>query len=543
MKTGSDSIKHYHTKEGLLVLSSFFLLISTFIKIGGPITIKIKEILEIPVEVSDSLPAIALFFLSTLVLAFYVFVEWRRLDTTEKRMLQNWTFFAFESFALFVLYWRYADLFKDSPYGHFSPFWFVPFFLIGYLLGTVASLFRFAFSLCRSRNEAKRRHLPRLPRQAKDIVVGNFLVILFVLIPATMASFHFYPGPTWWVPCTLLLVSIVPGLPSYGFLYKEQSDGTLPTDQLKSITNWSDHMEYVAKLVKKGPYKEFHEEVARQSLPAKDIQKLASEKVKEIEQSHISQVVTRFLGVIPDSNPKTFVFERLGSNGAKRQFKVEETVVQKWFVKYFRLLETSDEKFDPKDMEGLSFKFENYVIDDILFRERHSSLLMDRLQRKIEEDLELIIAVDPDLNEQFWGYTPLLQASADGFIPAVKLLLKHGADTEIANNNGATPFLFAARYDNVELLRILKEAGANIHATDARGDDALMKAAQWNCKAVAPLLIQWGVDVRHKNHLGQNALEMATYSKSGEIATLIRRKMMGLSTDNPKGKGRKKRKH
>ena len=134
----------------------------------------------------------------------------------------------------------------------------------------------------------------------------------------------------------------------------------------------------------------------------------------------------------------------------------------------------------------------------------------------------------------------MLQAAADGFIPAVKLLLKHGANTEIASNKGATPFLFAARYDNVELLRILKDAGADIHATDAVGDDALMKAAQWDCKAAAPLLIQWGLDVRRKNHLGRNALEMATQSKSGEIAILIRRKMMGLTK---KSSGKRKGKH
>jgi hypothetical protein len=302
-------------------------------------------------------------------------------------------------------------------------------------------------------------------------------------------------------------------------------------------------MEHLAKLMKRAPYKEFHEDVARQHLSAQETQRLASEKVKEIEQTRISKVSTRFLGAIPGSNPKTFVFERSESNGVKRQFKVEEKNATKWFVEYFRLLKASNKKFDPKDLDVFSFRWANYIVDEILFREHGLSLLMDRLQRKIAEDLELIISVDPNLNQQYSGYTPLLQAAADGFIPAVKLLLKYGADTEIANNSGATPFLFAARYDNVELLRMLKEAGANIHATDAHGDDALMKAAQWNCKAVAPLLIQWGFDVRRKNHRGHNALEMATSSKSGEIATLIRRKMMGLSTENPKGNRRKRRKH
>lgn len=542
MKEESVSIKHYRAKEVALLVSSGLLLLSPFIKWGKPAAIKLMDWFELSLEISDELPALVLFYLSTVVLAFYVWVEWRRLDPSEKKSIRNWSFAAFEAFAVFALYWRYADLMKNTPYGQFSPLWFVPFVVLGFLFGTAISMFRFAFSLRRTRDEAKSKHLPRMPRQAKEMIVGNILFLLLVLVPGTVAAFYFYPGPTWWVPCVLLLVSIVPGLPTYGFLSEEHPDKTPPLDQLKAVTDWSDHMEHLAKLMEKAPYKEFHEDVARQHLSAQETQRLASEKVKEIEQARISKVSTGFLGVIPGSKPKTLVFERVDSNGMKRQFKVEEKDATRWFVEHFRLLEASNKTFDPKDLDGFTFKWANYIVDDILFREHGLSLLMDRLQRKIEEDLELIIAVDPNLNEQFCGYTPLLQAAADGFIPAVKLLLKHGADTEIANNNGATPFLFAARYDNVELLRMLKEAGANIHATDVLGDDALMKAAQWNCKAVAPLLIQWGLDVRRKNHRGCNALEMAISSKSGEIATLIRRKMMGLPTGGTKP-GKKKKKH
>ena len=540
MSWKSDLIKSYRVKEGWLLLSTLALLLSPFIKIGGPITVTIKESLEIPVEVSDALPAIAFFYLSTLALVFYVFVEWCRLDYSERKHLQRWTLCAFESIAAVVLYWRYADLFKDSPYGRFSPFWFVPFIALGYFFGMVGAMFHFAFSLRRSRDEAKRKHLPPMPRQAKEMIIGSILVILLILVPCTVAAFYFYPGPTWWVPCVLLIVSIVPGLPTYRFLFEKHPDETLPLDQLKAVTDWSDHMEHIVQLMNEGPYKGFHQDLFMQHLPAKATQKRISEKVKEVEQTQISKVATGFLGVIPDSNPKMLVFERVWSSGEKRQFKVEEKVAIKWFVEYVRLLEATNKKFNPKDMKDFHFKWANYVVDEIQFRERGSSLLMDHLQRKIEEDLELIIAVDPNLNEQFGGYTPLLQAAADGFIPAVKLLLKHGANTEIASNKGATPFLFAARYDNVELLRILKDAGADIHATDAVGDDALMKAAQWDCKAAAPLLIQWGLDVRRKNHLGRNALEMATQSKSGEIAILIRRKMMGLTK---KSSGKRKGKH
>ena len=248
MSKGSDSIKSYRVKEGWLLLSALALLVSPFIRIGGPVTVTIKEFLEIPVEVSDALPAIAFFYLSTLALVFYVFVEWCRLEKSERKRLRCWTLCLFESIAVVILYWRYADLFKDSPYGRFSPIWFVPFIALGYFFGMAGAMFRFAFSLRRSRDEAKRKNLPLMPRQAKGMIFGSVLLVLLVLVPCTVAAFYFYPGPTWWVPCVFFIVSIVPGLSVYVFLYEKPPDGILPLDKLKAITDWSDHMEHIVPL-------------------------------------------------------------------------------------------------------------------------------------------------------------------------------------------------------------------------------------------------------------------------------------------------------
>lgn len=539
MKKESESIKHYCAKEGGLFLSSILLLISPYIKIGKPIAVKIRDFPELSLEISDELPAIALFYLSTLALAFYVFVEWRRLDQSEKKSIQNWSFISIESMALFALYWRYADLMKDTPYGKFSPLWFAPFIVLGFFFGMAISIFRFAFSLRRTREEAKTKNLPKTPRQAKEMIFGTVLMILVILLPASVAAFYFYPGPTWWIPCAFMIVSVLPGLPTYSFLYEKLSDETSPIDKLKAVTDMADHMEHIAEAAHINPFQELHKTLLKQRLPAEETQRILSQKINEMAQKGISKVSTAFLGVIADSNPQILVFERHWLDGGTRRFEVNEDEAAKWFPAFFKIQKQSGRPFNPKQLENFVFKWANYVADEIMFRERGSSLLMNHLERKIEEDLELIIAVDPNLNQQFSGYTPLLHAVADGFVPAVKLLIKHGADLEIKNNLGVTPFLFAARYDNVELLRLLKESGANIHATDTTGDDALMKAAQMNCKAVAPLLLQWGLDVRRKNHLGHNALEMAIASKSGEIATMIRRKMMGLATRGSKS-GRKK---
>lgn len=543
MTTESHSIEHYHAKEGWLFFSSIALFLSPFIKLGKPITVTIREFLELPVEISDSIPAIAFFYLSTVALAFYVFVEWHRLEKAERKRIKGWTFFFFEGFALFMLFWRYAALTENFPYGQVSPLWFVPFSVLGYLIGRTVSMSRFAFSLRRTRDEAKSKNLPRIPRQAKAMLVNNALVLLFVLLPATVAAFYFYPGPAWWVPSVLFLAFFLVGLPTYGHLSAKRPDGTSPLDRLKAITDLADHDETLIELAQRNPYKNHLEDLGGQALPDRDCQRVVSEHVKDIQETNFSKVSPRFLGAIPDANPKIFVFGIKDSKGQEHLFEVLETIVEKWLVEDARLRQASGRDLDPEEQNNLSAKYASYAVNDSVLREYGSSLLLDHLQRKIEEDLELIISVDPNLNEQFGGYTPLLGAVADGFVPGVKLLLKYGANTKIANNLGATPFLFAAFYDNVELLRMLQESGANIHATDAEGNDALMKAAQMGSKTVAPLLIQWGLDVQRKNLLGHTALEMAYQSKSGEIATLIRRKMRGLSTDGNNRKGHKKRKH
>jgi ankyrin repeat protein len=83
-----------------------------------------------------------------------------------------------------------------------------------------------------------------------------------------------------------------------------------------------------------------------------------------------------------------------------------------------------------------------------------------------------------------WGTTTLLRAAKAGDIPAVKLLLKHGALVNLPNSIGVTPLMVAAgdghindptrgntrtEADALECYALLKTAGADVNARTTRG--------------------------------------------------------------------------
>ena len=69
-----------------------------------------------------------------------------------------------------------------------------------------------------------------------------------------------------------------------------------------------------------------------------------------------------------------------------------------------------------------------------------------------------------------YGQTAILIASHHGHTLAVRALLRHKADPNIASHGGVTPASAAAAAGHGEVLSILAEAGANL---DARGSEGL----------------------------------------------------------------------
>ena len=155
------------------------------------------------------------------------------------------------------------------------------------------------------------------------------------------------------------------------------------------------------------------------------------------------------------------------------------------------------------------------------------------------------------------GTTPLLRAAKAGDVPAMRLLLAHGANPNLPTASGITPLMAAAgngsaaldtrgRYKSeaqaIETVKVLLAAGAEINARDNTGQTALYGAATWGWNDLVRALAADKADLTIKDSRGRTAADVALGgpSSSGrasaeahpETAALLR-KLMAAATNTP----------
>ncbi len=122
------------------------------------------------------------------------------------------------------------------------------------------------------------------------------------------------------------------------------------------------------------------------------------------------------------------------------------------------------------------------------------------------------------------GSTALFRAARGGDLPVVDLLISHGANVELPNENSVTPLIVAAGYrqsaidtrgrfrdeaQSYEVTKRLLDAGANPNAVEEFGQTAIFGAATNGWNSVVQLLAENGANLQHQDNGGSTVLDAA----------------------------------
>jgi uncharacterized protein len=152
------------------------------------------------------------------------------------------------------------------------------------------------------------------------------------------------------------------------------------------------------------------------------------------------------------------------------------------------------------------------------------------------------------------GATPLVRAAKAGDLPAMRLLIAHGANLDLSTESGITPLMAASgngsssidtrgRYKTeaqaVQAAELLLTSGADVNARDRGGQTALHGAASWGFNGVVNTLAAHKVDLMATDARGRTAADIAkgAASSSGRAAAqahpeteALLRKLMSSAT-------------
>jgi ankyrin repeat protein len=127
-----------------------------------------------------------------------------------------------------------------------------------------------------------------------------------------------------------------------------------------------------------------------------------------------------------------------------------------------------------------------------------------------------------NLEEESSGYTALGIAAQMNHLDAMRILLDHGAETNIKSGRLEWTLLHNACYRNaLPVVEILLGAQADINDTDCRGYTALHYAIEKKFEVLVRLLVQKGANIYHSSHCGYTGLHIACIKNSVPIATTL----------------------
>ncbi len=117
--------------------------------------------------------------------------------------------------------------------------------------------------------------------------------------------------------------------------------------------------------------------------------------------------------------------------------------------------------------------------------------------------------------------TPLIHASAIGYVKIVQELLQRNADPNVKNRQGNTPLHLAALNGCKEVIKILLQAGADPNAVNNKGRNALFQSAIARCAECMKLLTNAGTKVSLKDKRNFTPMHYAVIADCYDCVELL----------------------
>jgi len=121
-----------------------------------------------------------------------------------------------------------------------------------------------------------------------------------------------------------------------------------------------------------------------------------------------------------------------------------------------------------------------------------------------------------------WGITALHDASSEGQIAVVTLLLGYGANVDARNEEGSTPLDWAAEWGHTEVVQLLLDHGADVSAQEKDRWTALHWAAECGCLRTVEVLLERGADPHARTNEDKTPFQVALANGYGDTRQVRR---------------------
>lgn len=134
----------------------------------------------------------------------------------------------------------------------------------------------------------------------------------------------------------------------------------------------------------------------------------------------------------------------------------------------------------------LAMKSDPKIVNKVS-KEGYSPLTLACYYSNNEVAKHLINNVD-DIDSKSGYGTPLMAATVKKNVEIIKLLLEHGANPNIADQNGSTALHFSVIFNYIDIVKLLVNANAKFDLKDNRGKTALDYAEVTQNKTIIQIL-------------------------------------------------------